>query len=157
MISSELQLGLVQWDFMKRLSVNGFRYHCHYLLHHTGLSEGTHTSNPASQPEDSTAWDSFQVSRGRRHFDPQCFLTPLWFSIWLSAPVFWQHRCRHPSSTQSPPESRPPHPLSAPVVWLHPRELSPGRAGPAGKDSAAAVAAPRGLAGQMVMNSINTM
>uniref|UniRef100_A0A665W5P6 Golgi associated, gamma adaptin ear containing, ARF binding protein 1 n=1 Tax=Echeneis naucrates TaxID=173247 RepID=A0A665W5P6_ECHNA len=27
-----------------------------------GLSEGTHTSNPASQPEDSTAWDSFQVS-----------------------------------------------------------------------------------------------
>uniref|UniRef100_A0AAX7SFQ1 Golgi-associated, gamma adaptin ear containing, ARF binding protein 1 n=1 Tax=Astatotilapia calliptera TaxID=8154 RepID=A0AAX7SFQ1_ASTCA len=24
----------------------------------TGLSEGTHTSNPASQPEDSTAWDS---------------------------------------------------------------------------------------------------
>uniref|UniRef100_A0A8C7PSU2 ADP-ribosylation factor-binding protein GGA1 n=1 Tax=Oncorhynchus mykiss TaxID=8022 RepID=A0A8C7PSU2_ONCMY len=26
-----------------------------------GLSEGTHTSNPASQPEDSTAWDSFQV------------------------------------------------------------------------------------------------
>ncbi|TKS91575.1 ADP-ribosylation factor-binding protein GGA1 [Collichthys lucidus] len=30
-----------------------------------GLSEGTHTSNPASQPEDSTAWDSFQpVSSG---------------------------------------------------------------------------------------------
>ncbi|XP_021413710.2 ADP-ribosylation factor-binding protein GGA1 isoform X1 [Oncorhynchus mykiss] len=27
-----------------------------------GLSEGTHTSNPASQPEDSTAWDSFQSS-----------------------------------------------------------------------------------------------
>uniref|UniRef100_A0A8C3AV48 Golgi associated, gamma adaptin ear containing, ARF binding protein 1 n=1 Tax=Cyclopterus lumpus TaxID=8103 RepID=A0A8C3AV48_CYCLU len=26
-----------------------------------GLSEGTHTSNPLSQPEDSTAWDSFQV------------------------------------------------------------------------------------------------
>lgn len=31
---------------------------------HTGLSEGTHASNPASQPEDSTAWDSFQVSSG---------------------------------------------------------------------------------------------
>uniref|UniRef100_A0A8P4G6L9 ADP-ribosylation factor-binding protein GGA1 n=1 Tax=Dicentrarchus labrax TaxID=13489 RepID=A0A8P4G6L9_DICLA len=28
----------------------------------TGLSEGTHTSNPPSQPEDSTAWDSFQSS-----------------------------------------------------------------------------------------------
>uniref|UniRef100_A0A8C8BW02 Golgi-associated, gamma adaptin ear containing, ARF binding protein 1 n=1 Tax=Oncorhynchus tshawytscha TaxID=74940 RepID=A0A8C8BW02_ONCTS len=29
----------------------------------TGLSEGTpHTSNPASQPEDSTTWDSFQSS-----------------------------------------------------------------------------------------------
>uniref|UniRef100_A0A8C3ARW0 Golgi associated, gamma adaptin ear containing, ARF binding protein 1 n=1 Tax=Cyclopterus lumpus TaxID=8103 RepID=A0A8C3ARW0_CYCLU len=28
----------------------------------TGLSEGTHTSNPLSQPEDSTAWDSFQSS-----------------------------------------------------------------------------------------------
>ncbi|KAM6914467.1 ADP-ribosylation factor-binding protein GGA1-like isoform 2-T2 [Lycodopsis pacificus] len=27
-----------------------------------GLSEGTHTSNPPSQPEDSTAWDSFQSS-----------------------------------------------------------------------------------------------
>nr|XP_057904812.1 ADP-ribosylation factor-binding protein GGA1-like isoform X1 [Doryrhamphus excisus] len=27
-----------------------------------GLSEGTHTSNPTSQPEDSTAWDSFQSS-----------------------------------------------------------------------------------------------
>ncbi|XP_034394681.1 ADP-ribosylation factor-binding protein GGA1-like isoform X2 [Cyclopterus lumpus] len=27
-----------------------------------GLSEGTHTSNPLSQPEDSTAWDSFQSS-----------------------------------------------------------------------------------------------
>ncbi|XP_064842443.1 ADP-ribosylation factor-binding protein GGA1-like isoform X2 [Oncorhynchus masou masou] len=27
-----------------------------------GLSEGTHTSNLASQPEDSTAWDSFQSS-----------------------------------------------------------------------------------------------
>ncbi|XP_018523153.1 ADP-ribosylation factor-binding protein GGA1 isoform X1 [Lates calcarifer] len=27
-----------------------------------GLSEGTHTSNPHSQPEDSTAWDSFQSS-----------------------------------------------------------------------------------------------
>ncbi|KAG7266300.1 hypothetical protein CRUP_016123 [Coryphaenoides rupestris] len=27
-----------------------------------GLSEGTHMSNPASQPEDSTAWDSFQSS-----------------------------------------------------------------------------------------------
>uniref|UniRef100_A0A8C7PRJ8 VHS domain-containing protein n=1 Tax=Oncorhynchus mykiss TaxID=8022 RepID=A0A8C7PRJ8_ONCMY len=27
-----------------------------------GLSEGTHTSNPASQPEDSTAWDSFQLT-----------------------------------------------------------------------------------------------
>ncbi|KAJ0058215.1 hypothetical protein NL108_009108 [Boleophthalmus pectinirostris] len=27
-----------------------------------GLSEGTHTSNPASQPDDSTAWDSFQSS-----------------------------------------------------------------------------------------------
>ncbi|XP_075888326.1 ADP-ribosylation factor-binding protein GGA1-like isoform X2 [Nelusetta ayraudi] len=27
-----------------------------------GLSEGTHPSNPASQPEDSTAWDSFQSS-----------------------------------------------------------------------------------------------
>jgi hypothetical protein len=27
-----------------------------------GLSEGTpHTPNPASQPEDSTTWDSFQV------------------------------------------------------------------------------------------------
>uniref|UniRef100_A0A8D0DAK4 Golgi associated, gamma adaptin ear containing, ARF binding protein 1 n=1 Tax=Sander lucioperca TaxID=283035 RepID=A0A8D0DAK4_SANLU len=28
----------------------------------TGLSEGTHASNPHSQPEDSTAWDSFQSS-----------------------------------------------------------------------------------------------
>ncbi|XP_037544818.1 ADP-ribosylation factor-binding protein GGA1 [Nematolebias whitei] len=27
-----------------------------------GLSEGTHISNPPSQPEDSTAWDSFQSS-----------------------------------------------------------------------------------------------
>ncbi|KAM4530879.1 ADP-ribosylation factor-binding protein GGA1-like [Odontesthes bonariensis] len=27
-----------------------------------GLSEGTHTSNPPSHPEDSTAWDSFQSS-----------------------------------------------------------------------------------------------
>ncbi|XP_034045516.1 ADP-ribosylation factor-binding protein GGA1 [Thalassophryne amazonica] len=27
-----------------------------------GLSEGTHVSNPSSQPEDSTAWDSFQSS-----------------------------------------------------------------------------------------------
>lgn len=27
-----------------------------------GLSEGTHASNPPSQPEDSTAWDSFQSS-----------------------------------------------------------------------------------------------
>ncbi|XP_039974096.1 ADP-ribosylation factor-binding protein GGA1-like [Xiphias gladius] len=27
-----------------------------------GLSEGTHNSNPPSQPEDSTAWDSFQSS-----------------------------------------------------------------------------------------------
>ncbi|XP_039681615.1 LOW QUALITY PROTEIN: ADP-ribosylation factor-binding protein GGA1-like [Perca fluviatilis] len=27
-----------------------------------GLSEGTHASNPHSQPEDSTAWDSFQSS-----------------------------------------------------------------------------------------------
>ncbi|XP_029618867.1 ADP-ribosylation factor-binding protein GGA1 [Salmo trutta] len=27
-----------------------------------GLSEGTHTSDPASQPEDCTAWDSFQSS-----------------------------------------------------------------------------------------------
>ncbi|XP_015248881.1 PREDICTED: ADP-ribosylation factor-binding protein GGA1-like [Cyprinodon variegatus] len=27
-----------------------------------GLSEGTHPSNPMSQPEDSTAWDSFQSS-----------------------------------------------------------------------------------------------
>ncbi|XP_055366761.1 ADP-ribosylation factor-binding protein GGA1-like isoform X3 [Betta splendens] len=27
-----------------------------------GLSDGTHTSNPPSQPEDSTAWDSFQSS-----------------------------------------------------------------------------------------------
>ncbi|XP_074553688.1 ADP-ribosylation factor-binding protein GGA1-like isoform X2 [Halichoeres trimaculatus] len=27
-----------------------------------GLSEGTHTSNPPSQPEDSIAWDSFQSS-----------------------------------------------------------------------------------------------
>ncbi|MEQ2265172.1 ARF-binding protein, partial [Xenotaenia resolanae] len=27
-----------------------------------GLSEGTHTPNPLSQPEDSTAWDSFQSS-----------------------------------------------------------------------------------------------
>uniref|UniRef100_A0A1A7XQI3 Golgi-associated, gamma adaptin ear containing, ARF binding protein 1 n=2 Tax=Iconisemion striatum TaxID=60296 RepID=A0A1A7XQI3_9TELE len=26
-----------------------------------GLSEGTHTSNPPSHPEDSTAWDSFQL------------------------------------------------------------------------------------------------
>lgn len=32
--------------------------------HLSGLSEGTHTSNPPSQPEDSTAWDSFQVSSG---------------------------------------------------------------------------------------------
>ncbi|KAK7939379.1 hypothetical protein WMY93_002705 [Mugilogobius chulae] len=27
-----------------------------------GLSDGTHTSNPTSQPDDSTAWDSFQSS-----------------------------------------------------------------------------------------------
>lgn len=27
-----------------------------------GLNEGAHTSNPASQPDDSTAWDSFQSS-----------------------------------------------------------------------------------------------
>lgn len=74
----------------------------------------------------------------------------------LSAPVLWQHRCRHPSSTQSPPESRPPHPLSAPFVWLHPWELCPGRAGPAGKNSAAAVPASRGPAGQMVFNTITT-
>lgn len=66
-ISSELLRGLVQWNIMKRLSVNEFQHHYHYHLHHTGLSEGTHTSNPASQPEDSTAWDSFQVSGGRRH------------------------------------------------------------------------------------------
>ncbi|XP_034749111.1 ADP-ribosylation factor-binding protein GGA1-like [Etheostoma cragini] len=30
-----------------------------------GLSEGTHASNPHSQPEDSTAWDSFQSSDSR--------------------------------------------------------------------------------------------
>lgn len=41
----------------------------------TGLSEGTHTSNPPSQPEDSTAWDSFQVSGGRIHL-----LLELWWS-----------------------------------------------------------------------------
>uniref|UniRef100_A0A3P8Q2M0 Golgi associated, gamma adaptin ear containing, ARF binding protein 1 n=1 Tax=Astatotilapia calliptera TaxID=8154 RepID=A0A3P8Q2M0_ASTCA len=35
-----------------------------------GLSEGTHTSNPASQPEDSTAWDSFQVSGGENLLFP---------------------------------------------------------------------------------------
>uniref|UniRef100_A0A665W6K4 Golgi associated, gamma adaptin ear containing, ARF binding protein 1 n=1 Tax=Echeneis naucrates TaxID=173247 RepID=A0A665W6K4_ECHNA len=32
------------------------------LLDDELMSLGTHTSNPASQPEDSTAWDSFQVS-----------------------------------------------------------------------------------------------
>uniref|UniRef100_A0AAQ5Y0S3 Golgi associated, gamma adaptin ear containing, ARF binding protein 1 n=1 Tax=Amphiprion ocellaris TaxID=80972 RepID=A0AAQ5Y0S3_AMPOC len=32
------------------------------VAHHAGLSEGTHASNPPSQPEDSTAWDSFQSS-----------------------------------------------------------------------------------------------
>lgn len=32
----------------------------------SGLSEGTHPSNPPSQPEDSTAWDSFQVKGGGR-------------------------------------------------------------------------------------------
>uniref|UniRef100_A0A665W6B5 Golgi associated, gamma adaptin ear containing, ARF binding protein 1 n=1 Tax=Echeneis naucrates TaxID=173247 RepID=A0A665W6B5_ECHNA len=37
-----------------------------------GLSEGTHTSNPASQPEDSTAWDSFQVST----WTPNLLLSP---------------------------------------------------------------------------------
>lgn len=144
----------------------------------TGLSEGTHTSNPPSQPEDSTAWDSFQVSGGRIHLllelwwssdhlsDTHNFFLKflfiqhlyLYFSHALSpsAPVLWQHRRRHPSSTQSPPESRPPHPLSAPFVWLHPWELCPGRAGPAGKDFAAAVPASRGPAGQMVFNNITT-
>uniref|UniRef100_A0A667XH08 Golgi associated, gamma adaptin ear containing, ARF binding protein 1 n=1 Tax=Myripristis murdjan TaxID=586833 RepID=A0A667XH08_9TELE len=37
------------------------------------LSEGTHTSNPASQPEDSTAWDSFQVGTGSA---PSLLLSP---------------------------------------------------------------------------------
>uniref|UniRef100_A0A4W5PLI0 Golgi associated, gamma adaptin ear containing, ARF binding protein 1 n=1 Tax=Hucho hucho TaxID=62062 RepID=A0A4W5PLI0_9TELE len=39
-----------------------------------GLSEGTHTSNPASQPEDSTAWDSFQV---RGELNPLPYTQPL--------------------------------------------------------------------------------
>uniref|UniRef100_A0A672FA14 Golgi associated, gamma adaptin ear containing, ARF binding protein 1 n=1 Tax=Salarias fasciatus TaxID=181472 RepID=A0A672FA14_SALFA len=42
-----------------------------------GLSEGTHTSNPASQPEDSTAWDSFQVRGWRFLPDPPSHSQPV--------------------------------------------------------------------------------
>ncbi|XP_027897937.1 ADP-ribosylation factor-binding protein GGA1-like isoform X1 [Xiphophorus couchianus] len=44
-----------------------------------GLSEGTHTSNPPSQPEDATAWDSFQSSDSIDadvHAAPSLLLSP---------------------------------------------------------------------------------
>lgn len=48
-----------------RTRQGGQRFNRSVCPHMSGLSEGTHTSNPPSQPEDSTAWDSFQVSGGR--------------------------------------------------------------------------------------------
>uniref|UniRef100_A0A8C6T2U7 Golgi associated, gamma adaptin ear containing, ARF binding protein 1 n=1 Tax=Neogobius melanostomus TaxID=47308 RepID=A0A8C6T2U7_9GOBI len=41
-----------------------------------GLSEGAHTSNPASQPDDSTAWDSFQSIEADIPAAPSLLLSP---------------------------------------------------------------------------------